>query len=175
MLSDRVKDQPATWIQPFQAQQDGRGAWLALVNHYDGGGQKEKRIIKAENVLSNLFYNNERVFSFDAYSAQLLRAFRTLASSPNRRMPSNQVKILLDNIKISTAEFAVIKGHVRSNFRSDLHAAISYISTEVSELFPQAVLGGSHRQARHRFISEANTNDNNRSRHIQGLSHSNGI
>ena len=169
-MSDLVKDQQATWIQPFQGSQDGRGAWLALVAHYDGGGQKEKRIIKAEAVLENIFYNNERIFSFDAYSAKLLRAFCTLESTDNRRTASNQVKILLDNIKISTPEFAVIKGHVRSNHRSDLQAAISYISTEVAELFPQAVLGGT-RQNRHRFVSEANS----RLRHIQGLSHSNGV
>ena len=157
LLSDRVKDQPATWIQPFQSQQDGRGAWMALVAHYDGGGQKEKRIIKAEGVLENLFFNNEHVFSFDAYAAKILRAFRTLENTPNRRTPSNQVRALLENVKINTAEFAVIKGHVRSNFRSDLHGAISYISTEVSELFPQAVVGGTRGGNQNRFVSETNS------------------
>ena len=68
LLSDRVRDQPATWIQPFQASQNGRAAWLALVDHYDGGGQKEKRINKAEAILNSVFYHNERAFSFDAYS-----------------------------------------------------------------------------------------------------------
>ena len=33
LLSDRVRDQPATWIQPYQASQNGRAAWLALVVH----------------------------------------------------------------------------------------------------------------------------------------------
>ena len=54
LLSDLVKDQAATWIQPFVASQDGRRAWLALVDYFDGGGQKEKRITKAEAVLTTL-------------------------------------------------------------------------------------------------------------------------
>ena len=103
LLSDRVRDQPATWIQPYQASQNGRAARLALVAHYDGGGQKEKRINKAEAILSSVFYHNERAFSFDSYSTKLLRAFRTLEETPNRRSNANQVKILLDNIRIATA------------------------------------------------------------------------
>ena len=175
LLSDLVKDQPATWIQPFQASQDGRRAWLALVNHFDGGGQKEKRISKAEAVLDTLYYNNERVFSFDAYASKLLRAFRTLDNTPNRRTLSNQVKILIDNIKITSAEFAVIKGHVRSNHRTDLHAAIDYISREIAEIFPDVSIGNRRGQARHRFVSETASQAASRPRNFAGLSHNNGI
>lgn len=89
LLSDRVKDQPATWIQPYQASQNGRAAWLALVEHYNGGGQKEKRINKAEAILSTVYYQNERTFTFDAYATKMLRAFRTLDSTPNKRSPAN--------------------------------------------------------------------------------------
>ena len=174
LLSNLVKYQPATWIQPYQVSQDGRRAWLALVNHFDGGGQKEKRISKAEAILDTPYYNNERIFSFDSYSAKLIRAFRTLESTPNRRSPSNQVRILLDNIKISTAEFAVIKVHVRSNHRADLHGAIEYISREIAELFPTVVHG--QRQPRHRFVSETNSQQpSNRPRNFQGLSLNNGV
>ena len=176
LLSDRARDQPATWIQPFQASQNGRAAWLALVDHYDGGGQKEKRINKAEAILNSVFYHNERAFSFDAYSTKLLRAFRTLDDTPNRRSGANQVKILLDNIRISTAEFAVIKSTVRTHYRGDLAAAIAYISREVSEIYPQVIPGTGNR-ARHRFISETNTFEHSptRARSFPGLQQNNGI
>ena len=179
LLSDRVRDQPATWIQPYQASQNGRAAWLALVAHYDGGGQKEKRINKAEAILSSVFYHNERAFSFDAYSTKLLRAFRTLEETPNRRSNANQVKILLDNIRIATAEFAVIKSTVRSNYRSNLDDAIAYISREVSELYPNVIGGsGTRPGTRHRFISETHTGEQSpasRPRNFAGLQQHNGI
>ena len=35
---------------------DGRGAWLALVNHYDGDGEREKRTSKAQADLKALHY-----------------------------------------------------------------------------------------------------------------------
>ena len=135
------------------------------------------RISHAEAILESIFYQNERVFSFDAYSAKLLRAFRTLENTPNRRMPSNQVRILLENIKISSAEFAVIKGHVRSNYRVDLNGAITYISREISEIFPDVSIGNRRNQGRHRFVSEAASQQapSNRPRNFTGLSHNNGV
>ena len=60
---------------------------------------------------------------------------------PNRHTPAHQVRILLENIKFTTPEFAVIKSHVRANYRSDLQGAITYISREVSEIFPATVPG----------------------------------
>ena len=104
--------------------------------------------------------------------AKLLKAFRTLENTPNRRTPSNQVKILIDNIRITSPEFAVIKGHVRITLRSDLHGAISYISREVSELFPDVTVP-SRNQGRHRFISE--TTSSSRPRSFHGLTQENGV
>jgi hypothetical protein len=43
-----------TWIREFDRSQDGRAAWNALVAHYDGGGQQEKRIARAESTISQL-------------------------------------------------------------------------------------------------------------------------
>ena len=176
LLSDLVKDQSATWIQPFQASQDGRRAWQALVTHFDGGGQKEKRISRAEATIESLTYNNERVFSFDSYSAKLLKAFRTLDDTPSQRTPAHQVRVLLEKIKFTTPEFAVIKSHVRANYRSDLQGAITYISREVSEIFP-AVVPGQRNQARHRFVSEAASQQppQSRNRSFSGLEQNNGI
>ena len=173
LLSDLVKDQPATWIQPFQSSQDGRRAWMALVDHFDGGGQKERRISKAEAILETVVYQNERVFSFDSYSAQLLRAFRTLDSTPNRRSTANQVKILIDNMKVATAEFAVIKSYVRSNHRTDLQGAIAYISREISDIYPDVAVGNRRNQGRHRFVSEATSS--NRPRNFTGLEQNNSV
>ena len=96
---------------------------------------------------------------------------------PNRHTPAHQVRILLENIKFTTPEFAVIKSHVRANYRSDLQGAITYISREVSEIFP-ATVPGQRGQARHRFISESASQQQpptNRPRNFAGLSHDNGV
>ncbi|KAL7572908.1 hypothetical protein ACA910_004552 [Epithemia clementina (nom. ined.)] len=90
-LSNCVKNQAATWIQPYHATQNGGATWLALEDCYNGGGQKEKQINKVEAVHTNLFYNNKRVYPFDAYAAFLMQAFRTLDTTPYHCLPANQV------------------------------------------------------------------------------------
>ena len=154
LLSDLVKDQPAIWIRDYMRFQDGRAAWQALTEHYDGGGAKEKRINRAEHTIKHLMYENEQRFSFDKYSSRMLKSFHTLEDTPSAISVTNQVRILLDNMKIKITEVVVIKQQVRQLYRHDLKAAIQHISSALSELFqasPDPTRG------RSRYISEADT------------------
>ena len=115
--------------------QDGCAAWQALTEHYDGGGAKEKCINRAEHTIKHLFYENEQRFSFDKYSSQMLKSFHTLEDTPSAISVMNQVRILLDNMKMKITEVIVIKQQVRQIYRHDLKAAIQHISAALSELF----------------------------------------
>ena len=134
--------------------QDGHAAWQALTEHYNSGGAKEKHINRAEHTIKDLLYENEQRFSFDKYSSWMLKSFHTLEDTPSAISVTNQVRILLDNMKMKITEVIVIKQQVRQLYRHDLKAAIQHISAALSELFqtsPDPTRG------RNRYISEADT------------------
>ena len=72
--------------------QDGRAAWQALTEHYDGGGAREKRINRAEHTIKHLMYENEQRFSFDKYSSWMLKSFHTLEDT--RAQSLSQIKLV---------------------------------------------------------------------------------
>ena len=79
LLSDLVNGTSGyTWISNYDRAQDGRAAWLALVEHYEGGGQREKRMSAAVATIKALHYKNESVFSFEDFSRKLVQAYRDL-------------------------------------------------------------------------------------------------
>ena len=53
------------WIKQYRRTQDGRAAWIALCNHYDGPAEGDKRVAIARHDLKILHYRNESSFSFE--------------------------------------------------------------------------------------------------------------
>ena len=51
--------------------ENGRGAWITLVQHYDGPGEREKRIAIANDQIWSLHYKDERVFAFETFIIKL--------------------------------------------------------------------------------------------------------
>jgi uncharacterized membrane protein YgcG len=140
-----------TWIRAFDRAQDGRAAWNALVAHYDGGGQQEKRIARAESTISQLHYKNESVFAFDNFSSQLLDAYRDLDKGGIARTEYEKVKALLPALQVNCSNIEVLKAHVKEHFRRDLQGALDYLSVEFAEIFPAVTFG------KRRHISDAHT------------------
>ena len=122
LLSDLVYDTPGwVYIQEHHRQQDGRAAWLSLFNHFEGGNQKEKRMIAAENQLKNLHYRNESVFSWEQFSSKLIQIYNELDGTPKERNEHTKVDELLERIIIpNNGAVEVIKEAVRANHQQDL-------------------------------------------------------
>jgi hypothetical protein len=59
-----------TWICQCENTKNGKGAYDALRNHYDGPGQIEKRLGYARNLLANTVYRSEKQYSFESYVIQ---------------------------------------------------------------------------------------------------------
>ena len=81
LLSDLISGTTGfVWVQPFDRAQNGRAAWLALLEHYEGGDQKEKCMAAALSTITSLHYWNESVFSFeDLNSVAMLTSVLLLA------------------------------------------------------------------------------------------------
>ena len=136
LLCDLLIGTPGyVWVEQYDWSQNGRDAWMALVEHYEGGGQREKRKSSALATLWSLHYKNESVFSFEDFSRKLVRAYRDLEGTEEAYTPYNKVQTLLTKIEITLPCIEVAKAHVRSNHRLDIDAAIAYLSTKFAEIF----------------------------------------
>lgn len=140
LLSDLVNGTSGyTWISEFDRAQNGRAAWLALVEHYEGGGQREKRMSAAVATIKALHYKNESVFSFEDFSRRLIQAYRDLEGTDEEMTDFNKVKTLLEKVQINMPRAEVAKAHVRQHFRQDIHGAIEYLGTEFADMFADAI------------------------------------
>ena len=141
LLSDVVAGTSGyTWIRAHDRSQNGRATWMALVVHYEGGGQREKRMSAALATLKALHYKTESVFAYEDFSCKLLEAFRDLKGTDEELSEFQKVKLLLEKIQITQPRAEVAKSHVRRNFRADVEGAIAYLGTEFADMFTDAIV-----------------------------------
>ena len=72
-----VRTQAETWIYDYVPIRDGRGAMQALRNHYEGDAELDVQASKAQQVLDNLVYTNEKHMTFEAMITKLNKAYNT--------------------------------------------------------------------------------------------------
>ena len=129
-----------TWIRDHDRSQNGRATWMALVVHYEGGGQREKRMLAALATIKALHYKNESVFAYKDFSRKLLEAYRNLKDTDEELSQFQKVKLLLEKIQITQPRAEEAKSHVRQNFRADVDGAIPYLGTEFADMFADAIV-----------------------------------
>jgi hypothetical protein len=85
-----------TWISEFE--HDGRKAMKALRDHYDGPGERKKRVGQAYSTLRYTEYKSEKQFSFENYVTRLSQAFEDLAEAGLGKNETEKVNILMEGI-----------------------------------------------------------------------------
>jgi hypothetical protein len=84
LKSTCIKSDAWTWIQSFDRASEGRKAWLALVAHYDGTGELNKRVDRAKEELARLHYKDEKIFPFKKYVTKLKENFFVLEKAASQ-------------------------------------------------------------------------------------------
>ena len=141
-----------TWIESFDATENGRGAFLAWANHYNGQGELSKRTAMAKARIKSLFYKNERSLPFEKVTEILSKSFSTLDKDPDERRSGRQkVDKLLEVIQMTDMELVSQKAVIASQFPDDFSGACSYFSAQVSRLHGGAQL--ENRQYKKRNVS----------------------
>ena len=59
------------WIKASNPRSDGRTAFHALVNHYNGSGFASRQIAEAAQLDKTLHYKNERAIQFSTFTLKL--------------------------------------------------------------------------------------------------------
>ena len=125
------------WIKEYSRNQDGRGAWNALCQHYDGPAEGDKRVTVARHDLKTLHYKNESSFSFETYSTKMRKAFSTLKQYNQPRAEKEQVELLIDNMNTNDTRLITVIGICRDSHSTTFEEACTYLSSQIAILFPQ--------------------------------------
>jgi hypothetical protein len=116
-----------TWIQDFEQTRDGRSAWLALKEHFDGPGNKIRLKAAAYAAIKRAKYKGAKNFDYEFYRRIYTQAHSDLARYGEPVPETKKVKDFLDRITDSTLQPVkyTIAGftHLRQNF----HEAANYI------------------------------------------------
>lgn len=130
----------ADWIKQYSRAQDGRGAWLALVRHYDGASEGTRRVSAAKNDLELCRYSNEFTFPFEQYITNLKRCYTTLEKYGEARTERDKIDSLLN--KINTSHSGLIANiEICRGTMNTFEDAAQYLSEKIAQLFPNAVPG----------------------------------
>jgi hypothetical protein len=101
-----------TWMWSFNANRDGRGAWLALVAHYEGDVQKDRVKDAAYSSIAAARYHGEKKkFSFETYVSIHQEAFEDLEQYGEHISEEKRVRDLLQGIKdpsVNAAKEAIL-------------------------------------------------------------------
>ena len=144
------------WIDEFNATEDGRRAFQAWSDHYNGQGELSKRTSLAKAKIKSLHYKNERSMSFEKYTELLTKAFITLDKDPDEAYSGRQkVNKLLEGIQSTDVELQSCKAVISSQYPANFAGACAYFSQQVSRIHGGAQL--ETQRYRKRRISELNT------------------
>ena len=135
----------ADWIKTHRRRHDGRAAWIALCDHYDGPAEGDKRVTVARANLDTAFYKNEATFSFEKYSTRLKKAFDTLRQYKQPKSDREEVEILLKGINTNNVQLSSCIAICRATHADDFNMAVTYLSTQVAQIFPQSQPGSNTR------------------------------
>ena len=132
----------ATVIKAFKNKQDGRGAWLALWNHYLGEHNVDHMAAEAEKTLVTTSYTSEgRNWTFDKYALTHLKAHGILESLMEYGYTGidkrTKVRHLMDGIKTKTLESVKTRIMSDADLRSDFTGCVTLFKDFIRQMAPE--------------------------------------
>ena len=87
------------WINPKERNQDGQLAYLDLLDHYEGEGNKAARIKEAEELQTSLIYNNEIAMSFEKFLKNIQEMFTGFFENGEILNDSKKIGLLFQKVQ----------------------------------------------------------------------------
>ena len=141
------------WIEPHDSAENGRAAFKAWTDHYNGEGELSKRTAIAKAKLQQLHYKNERTMSFEKVTEMMTKCFNTLHKDPDERYSDRQkVEKLLKAIKCQDGELVAAKAIIDQNYPRDYVGACGYFSKQVARIHGHAQLEYKQQRSKKRGI-----------------------
>ena len=126
------------WINPFDKNQDGRGAMEQLRHHYDGPGQIQRKISQAEAQIASLHYKSEQAFNFERFITKLNGAFQVLEENGEALSERKKVSIMCEKIQNNHTGLRAAVQTVRRdpNLNKNFKDAADSLSEHIASIFP---------------------------------------
>lgn len=140
-LKELTLNGPAwNYAQPFERTKDGRGAFKAMRNHFEGPATINARLNEAMQTIETLTYRGEsKHYTFESYVQKRLEAHRTVVDCGENSMlsPGYKVRALLNGIDVPTssrmeAAMAHIKG--TTDLLQDFDATVNYLKGAIDSI-----------------------------------------
>jgi hypothetical protein len=156
-----------TWIQDFERRRDGRGAWKALKEHFEGPSNQMRLKASAYAAIKRAEYKGAKNFDYELYRRIHTQAHSDLARYGEPVPEAKKVKDFLDGITDSSLQTVkyTIAGftHLMENF----HDAANYIGNiidvnkknefrHVGSIFGRAGRGRGRGHSQNKFKNNAN-------------------
>ena len=128
------------WINPFDKNQDGRGAMEQLRHHYDGPGQVQRKIAQAEAQIASLHYRSEQAFSFERFITKLNGAFQVLDENGEGLSERKKVSIMCDKIQNNHTDLRAAVQIIRrdTDLNKNFKNAADSLSEHIASIFPES-------------------------------------
>ena len=117
------------YVKAFEATRNGRGAWLALMSHYEGRAFRENSINEAYSTIENSCYIGEtQNFSFEQYITLYQGAYTTLEEYNENVNEEKRVCDFLRNINCNKLASAVNVVRATERFASNFTETANFLS-----------------------------------------------
>ncbi len=122
------------WVQSFERQQDGRGAFNSFTAHYLGNSYTERIRMRADQTLQRAFFDGKsRNFTFETYCELLNTAFTDLETSGEEVSESRKVRIFIQGLKDHRLDVAKSQILASDTLKSTFQAAVTFTATYLSD------------------------------------------
>jgi hypothetical protein len=115
-----------TWIELYDTMENGCGAFLAWMSHYNGQGELSKHTAMAKARIKSLFYKNEHSLSFGKVMEIFSKSFSTLDKDPDERYSEHQkMEKLLQCIQMPDMEVVAQNSVIASQYANGFGALVT--------------------------------------------------
>jgi hypothetical protein len=156
-----IKSDAWAWIRSFDRAADGRKAWLALSEHYDGSGELSKRVERAKAELERLHYKDEKVFPCEKFITKLKENFNVLEKDKHEDLSGRQ-RVNLMTKAICSTDPRILAGlvNIHQSFRFNFDEAANFMSGLISSIHSSAQLDYANRHGnKRRYVSATGSGD----------------
>ena len=98
--------------------------------------------------IDQAFYKNESTFSYDRYTTCLKHAFDTLWQYNQPKSDREEVEILMNQINKNNTQLSACIQICRHSYSANLNNSVTYLSTQISHIFPDSQPGSHARCGR---------------------------
>jgi hypothetical protein len=123
-----------TWIKPFAATRDGRGAWLAFKAHYRGSSELDAIEEAASHRLETLVYRGEKPrYNFETHVSMQRKCHLELEKTTGQEIPgTTKVRRLIKSLPVSTMPVPIATIRAQTYLKTDFDESVNFLRAFIS-------------------------------------------